>query len=66
VPVTRSSGGSWLAEAGVEAIDLTADGVLRDAVLAGHAAAAVVVTRRGADPPWRADLPAPWAGPQTR
>lgn len=32
-----------------------------DAVRAAHAVAAVVVTRRGADPPTPADLPAPWS-----
>jgi fructokinase len=39
--------------------DIDAEG-LRRAVLAAHAAAAVVVTRRGADPPRRADLSDDW------
>ncbi len=34
---------------------------LARAVGAAHEAAAVVVTRRGADPPWRSELPATWA-----
>lgn len=35
-------------------------GALVQAVRAAHAAAAVVVTRQGADPPHRSDLPADW------
>lgn len=52
---------AWLDGRRVGGSDLTAD-VLADAVRAGHAAAAVVVTRRGADPPWRAELPPGWSG----
>jgi fructokinase len=48
----------WMASgrgrADVNAVDL------QQAVLAAHAAAAIVVTRRGADPPQRAELPDDW------
>lgn len=40
--------------------DLALDDIAR-AVEAAHAAAAVVVTRRGAEPPWRNELPETWA-----
>lgn len=52
---------AWLDGRRLGGSDLTVE-VLADAVRAGHAAAAVVVTRRGADPPWRAELPAEWSG----
>jgi len=49
----------WLAQAHDRShlADLDA---LSGAVTAAHAVAAVVVTRRGADPPSREDLPPPW------
>ncbi len=51
---------AWLDGGRLGGPDLTTE-VLCDAVRAGHAAAAVVVTRRGADPPWRAELPPEWS-----
>jgi fructokinase len=60
---------AWLDGHRLGGSDLTTE-ILADAVRAGHAAAAVVVTRRGADPPWRAELPPEWSRrsgtPQTR
>jgi fructokinase len=43
----------------------TAPDRLADAVAAAHLAAGVVVTRRGADPPRRGDLPAVWPSTQS-
>jgi fructokinase len=45
----------WIAAAAIGRYDLTAERLV-PAVSAGHAAAAVAVTRRGADPPWRSEL----------
>lgn len=45
----------WMATAAIARHDLTAERLV-PAIRAGHAAAAVAVTRRGADPPWRDDL----------
>lgn len=50
---------AWLAAAGVERSTLSLEH-LRAAVSVGHAAAGVVVTRRGADPPSRAELDLEW------
>ncbi|MFV0309547.1 MAG: carbohydrate kinase family protein [Desertimonas sp.] len=51
---------AWWVERGIgRPADVTLD-ALATAVDAAHAAAAVVVGRRGADPPTRAELAAPW------
>lgn len=53
---------AW-SESGADRRDLRGDGVLAAltaAVNAAHIAAAAVVTRRGADPPWRHELPDTW------
>ena len=50
---------AWLAAAGVRRDTLSLDD-LRDGVRVGHAAAGIVVTRRGADPPWRTELDIVW------
>ena len=53
---------SWWQAAGRGRRDLTRDaGGLTPAVTAAHAVAAVVVGRRGADPPTRAELPGAWS-----
>ncbi len=51
---------AWWSAVGFERADIGLDN-LTNAVAAAHAAAAVVVTRRGADPPTRAELAADWA-----
>lgn len=53
---------AWWAAAGLGRSDVSVENVER-AVAAGHAAAAVVVTRRGADPPHLADLRMDWPTP---
>ena len=50
---------AWWTLSGLGRDDLEVER-LRAAVEAAHAAAGIVVTRRGADPPRRADLPADW------
>ena len=50
---------AWWSLAGLGREDINAANLLR-AVEAAHAAAGVVVTRRGANPPHRSDLPANW------
>ncbi len=50
---------AWWLASGRGRADVDAEG-LQQAVLAAHAAAAVVVTRRGADPPRRAELSDDW------
>ena len=50
---------AWWMASGRGRPDVDAEG-LQQAVLAAHEAAAVVVTRRGADPPRRAELPDDW------
>lgn len=53
---------AW-SESGANRRDLRGDGALAAltaAVNAAHVAATVVVTRRGADPPWRHELPDTW------
>jgi len=50
---------AWWHGAGLGRNGMTHDALVR-AVRAAHAAAAVVVTRQGADPPHRADLPEDW------
>ncbi len=50
---------AWWQAAGLSRDSMTHEGLVR-AVRAAHAAAAVVVTRQGADPPHRADLPDDW------
>ena len=50
---------AWWTLSGLGRTDIDA-ATLQRAVEAAHAAAGVVVTRRGADPPRRADLPADW------
>ena len=50
---------AWWSAAGVGRGDVTIEN-LAAAVRVGHAAAGVVVTRRGADPPSRGDLDADW------
>ncbi len=50
---------AWLHAAGVARDGLTAEQLV-SAVRVGHAAAGVVVTRRGADPPQRAELDIAW------
>lgn len=50
---------AWWALSGLGRDDVEPENLQR-AVVAAHAAAAVVVTRRGADPPYRADLPLDW------
>ena len=52
---------AWWSERGLTRSDISVD-VLTAAVGAAHAAAAIVVTRRGADPPTRADLGDAWTG----
>jgi fructokinase len=52
---------SWWVLGGRGRDDLERDGDLVPAVRAAHAVAAVVVGRRGADPPTRAELPADWS-----
>jgi fructokinase len=51
---------AWWVASGLDRDDIT-EANLISAVRAAHAAAAVVVTRRGADPPRRDELPADWA-----
>ncbi|MGH9132456.1 MAG: PfkB family carbohydrate kinase [Ilumatobacteraceae bacterium] len=53
---------SWWAAAGRGRVELGDVGLLTDAVVAANRVAGVVCTRHGADPPWRADLPAGWSG----
>lgn len=50
---------AWIDAAGVTRDGLSMD-QLTAAVRVGHAAAGVVVTRRGADPPHRSDLAVDW------
>jgi fructokinase len=52
---------AWWSAAGFCRADVSIDNVAQ-AVVAGHAASAVVVTRRGADPPRREDLHIDWPG----
>ncbi len=51
---------SWWLASGRGRDDLGDIDTLTVAVRAAHAVAAVVVGRRGADPPWRDELPADW------
>jgi len=51
---------SWWLSAGLGRTDVTRSNLER-AVAAAHAAAAVVVTRRGANPPFRHELAADWS-----
>jgi fructokinase len=51
---------SWWHAGGRHRADLVDAAALTDAVVAAHAVAAVVVGRRGADPPRRAELAAGW------
>jgi fructokinase len=53
---------AWWIGSGRGRADLSAAADLRSAVEAATAVAGVTCTRRGADPPHRADLPAGWAG----
>jgi fructokinase len=53
---------AWWSASGFGREDLSSDRVV-EAVAAGHAAAAVVVSRRGADPPYLSELTIDW--PQT-
>jgi fructokinase len=52
---------SWWQAAGRSAADLASLDALVPAVEAAIAVAGIVVTRRGADPPWRNELPADWS-----
>jgi fructokinase len=52
---------SWWVAGGRGRVDLRNTDALVAAVRAAHAVAAVVVGRRGADPPTRAELPTDWA-----
>jgi len=53
---------AWVGRGGHRATLRAADALdeLARAVAAAHEAAAIVVTRRGADPPWRRELPDSW------
>lgn len=50
---------AWWAARGLRRADVTLE-TLAAAVAAGHTAAGIVVTRRGADPPHRDELPPDW------
>lgn len=51
---------AWSIGNGLGRSDVARLDVLRRAVAAANAVAGVVVTRRGADPPWRSELPDDW------
>lgn len=51
---------AWWVESGLGRVDVNVANLQR-AVTAAHAAAAIVVTRRGAVPPLRTDMPPDWA-----
>jgi fructokinase len=52
---------SWWAESGAGRVDTGDPDRLVAAVRAANAVAGIVVTRRGAEPPWRSELPDDWA-----
>ena len=52
---------AWWANSGGTNADLASLDALVPAVRAAIQVAGVVVTRRGADPPWRHELPLDWA-----
>lgn len=53
---------AWWTGAGLTADDLADVDVLERAVRAANDVAGMVCTRRGADPPWRQELPDHWSG----
>jgi fructokinase len=53
---------AWWTRAGLGRSDLADAGLVRDAARIAVAAAAVTCTRRGAEPPWSAELPG-WSDP---
>ena len=53
---------SWWAASARRRADLVDIEVLTAAAVAANCVAGVVCTRRGADPPWRHELPADWSG----
>ena len=52
---------SWWVQSGRSRTDLEDLDVVERAVAAANTVAGVVCTRRGADPPWRRELPADWS-----
>lgn len=52
---------AWSVGAGLGRSDVARLDVLRRAVAAANEVAGIVVTRRGADPPWRSELPDHWS-----
>lgn len=52
---------SWWVASGLGRADASDHGALADAVRAATQVAGVVVGRRGADPPWRSELPPDWS-----
>lgn len=53
---------AWWLASGHTTADLADPAALRRAVEAANEVAAIVCTRRGADPPWRHELPDAWSG----